>query len=54
MNGRDEISIPEKVSYDYYYKKRLSSSSISAFIMDIRCLLKTVGVVLSSEGNRDK
>ena len=54
VNGRDEISIPEKVSYDWYYKKNLCRNSISGIIMDIRCLLKTVGVVLSSEGNRDK
>ena len=54
VNGRDEISIPEKVSLDWYYKKNLCRNSISACIMDIRCLLKTVGVVLSSEGNRDK
>ena len=54
VNGRDEISIPEKVRLDDYYRQRLCRNSISGLVMDIRCLIKTVGAVLNSDGNREK
>ena len=53
VNGRDEISIPEKVQLDKYYKDRICSNSLSGIIMDIRCILRTLKVVVKSEGNRE-
>lgn len=54
VNGRDEISIPEKVELDNYYKVRICKNSISAIIMDLRCFFKTFEAVITSEGNREK
>ena len=54
VNGRDEISIPVKVEFDRYYKEKMCKNSLSGFLMDMRCLTRTFGAVLSSEGNRDR
>lgn len=44
VNGRDEISIEEKAGLDGYYVRNMG------ICLDIRCLLKTVIVVLTHEG----
>ena len=44
VNGRDDLSIPEKVEYDEYYLKNRS------FLMDIRILWMTFIKVLKTEG----
>lgn len=44
VNGRDELSIEEKVRYDLYYKEHLSLS------LDIKILLLTVYNVVSHRG----
>lgn len=44
VNGRDSISIEEKARFDGEYAKDIS------FIMDIKCLLRTISVVLKREG----
>lgn len=54
VNGRDEISIPVKVEFDRFYKEKMCKNSLSGFLMDFKCLVKTFGAVLSSEGNRDR
>jgi O-antigen biosynthesis protein WbqP len=43
INGRDEISIPEKVELDFEYKNRQS------LIFDIKIIAMTFGKVLSSK-----
>ena len=50
INGRDELEIPIKAKFDGEYVKALRRSSISGFIMDVRCLIGTVSAVLSSKG----
>ena len=44
VNGRDEISIEEKAGLDGYYVRNMG------ICLDIRCLLRTVIVVLTHEG----
>jgi len=44
VNGRDELSIPEKVKYDEYYLKHKS------FILDLKIILLTVLNVLGMKG----
>lgn len=44
INGRDELSIPEKARFDGEYAERCS------FIFDLRCVVKTFSRVLSSDG----
>ncbi len=44
INGRDEISVPEKAKLDGEYVSRLGP------VMDIRCFLRTIGSVLRHEG----
>jgi exopolysaccharide biosynthesis polyprenyl glycosylphosphotransferase len=46
VNGRYNLTIPEKVEYDLYYIRNYS------LILDIKILLKTVSVVLRGEGVR--
>lgn len=44
VNGRDELEIPLKAKLDGEYVKNIG------FIMDVKCLLKTVLAVISSDG----
>lgn len=44
VNGRDELPIPEKVTFDVDYLQRRS------FFMDMRILAMTIGKVLGSKG----
>jgi O-antigen biosynthesis protein WbqP len=44
VNGRDELSIPEKVSYDYEYLQRQS------MLLDIKIIWLTILRVLRSDG----
>lgn len=44
VNGRDELSIPDKVKMDEYYLKNQS------FILDLRILFLTILKVFKSEG----
>lgn len=47
INGRDEISVEEKARLDGEYVEKLS------FWLDLKCFLKTFGVVIRQEGIRD-
>lgn len=47
INGRDELSIPEKARLDGYYVVHIS------FRMDLRCLTGTVSSVLRRKGIRE-
>ena len=44
VNGRDDLSIPEKVAYDEYYVKNKS------FLMDMKILWMTFAKVVKAEG----
>ncbi len=44
INGRDELCDEEKARYDGEYCRKMS------FMFDLKCMLKTVGKVASSEG----
>lgn len=44
INGRDNVTMKEKVRLDLYYTQHCS------FLLDLHCLLKTVKVALSKEG----
>lgn len=44
INGRDDVTMKEKVRLDLYYAQHCS------FSLDLHCLLKTVKVALSKEG----
>ncbi len=44
VNGRDELTIPEKARYDGEYVRNLS------IVMDIRCFLKTISNVINRSG----
>ncbi|MBA4032202.1 MAG: lipid carrier--UDP-N-acetylgalactosaminyltransferase [Planctomyces sp.] len=46
VNGRDELSIPEKVAFDAEYRRRQS------LWFDVRILVMTAGKVLLSDGVR--
>lgn len=50
INGRDELDIEEKAALDGFYAKALKKSSMSGFLMDVRCLLGTIRAVASSDG----
>ena len=45
INGRDELTAREKAKLDGYYVKHIS------FTMDMKCLLKTMQVIISSSGH---
>ncbi len=47
INGRDEIAIPLKASYDGVYIHKMS------FIFDMTCMLKTVSCVLKHDGVKE-
>lgn len=44
INGRDELSIEQKAKLDGEYAKKIG------FIMDIRCIVGTIGSVIKREG----
>ena len=50
INGRDELEIPVKAAYDGVYTEKLTKSSISGFLMDMRCILGTIRPVMKAEG----
>jgi O-antigen biosynthesis protein WbqP len=47
VNGRDELAISVKAEMDGEYANQIS------FAMDAKCLLMTIGAVLSIKGNKD-
>lgn len=50
INGRDELEIDIKARLDGVYTERLHRSSISGFMMDIKCFFGTIFSVLRSDG----
>ncbi len=50
INGRDELEIPVKAKLDGEYVKALRKSSLSGFLMDLKCFFGTISSVLSSKG----
>lgn len=50
INGRDELEISEKARLDGEYVKVLKSGSWDAFLMDVKCFLRTFVSVARSEG----
>ena len=44
INGRDEITLDEKVEFDYEYTKKQS------MLLDLKILLKTISVVSKTKG----
>lgn len=44
INGRDELSIPDKVDYDYYYLQNKS------FLLDLKIIAKTIRNVIFGTG----
>lgn len=50
INGRDELEIPVKAKYDGEYVRQLRKSSLSGFIMDVRCFVGTILSVVKSDG----
>lgn len=47
INGRDEVAPKEKAKLDGFYAKHLS------FMFDVKCVLKTVWIVISFAGNSE-
>jgi len=47
VNGRDEISVVDKVKYDSEYVKNLS------FLFDVKCIWKTIPLVFKSDSTSD-
>lgn len=50
INGRDELEIDTKAKRDGEYVAKLKKSSLSGFMMDVRCVFGTVMSVLKSDG----
>lgn len=50
INGRDELEIPEKARLDGEYAEALNAGRFRGFIMDMKCLFKTVTAVIKAEG----
>ena len=50
INGRDELEIPVKAKLDGEYVAKLQKSSLSGFLMDVRCFFGTIVSVLRSDG----
>ena len=50
INGRDELEIPVKAEYDGKYVEKLHRSSISGFLIDVRCFVRTIFSVLKHDG----
>ena len=46
VNGRDSISLERKVALDREYLAATNASSISAFMMDVKCIIRTFSAVL--------
>ncbi len=53
INGRDELSIPEKAKLDGVYVTDLHQSSLNALRMDVTCILGTVRAVIKADGIRE-
>lgn len=47
VNGRDELSIQEKVNYDYYYFEHVG------ILLDLKCLFNTLIKVVRSENIKE-
>ena len=50
INGRDELEIPEKARFDGEYASVMQAGSLSAFLIDVRCFLRTIDRVLKGDG----
>ena len=50
VNGRDELEIPVKARYDGEYTAALNGGFFRGFSLDVKCLFRTIGSVLTSEG----
>lgn len=53
VNGRDELEISVKARLDGEYAAALNAGHGRGALMDIRCFLRTIKVVLHSEGVRE-
>ena len=50
INGRDELEISKKAALDGYYTSKLKESSLTGFLMDIRCFTGTILAIVKAEG----
>ncbi|MCR5302402.1 MAG: sugar transferase [Lachnospiraceae bacterium] len=50
INGRDELSIPDKARLDGVYTKKLNAGGFAAFLFDCRCFFGTAFSVARAEG----
>ena len=50
INGRDEISVEEKAQIDGAYAAYLKNGHFQGFLVDVKCLFKTVICVFKGEG----
>lgn len=50
IKGRDELELEVKAEYDREYTRVLKKGGITAFWMDVKCLMETVLSVLKSDG----
>lgn len=50
INGRDELPIDVKAKLDGVYVERLTAGAFQGFAMDVKCLVRTVLMVLKSDG----
>jgi O-antigen biosynthesis protein WbqP len=50
INGRDELSTPEKAKLDGEYVAALNAGGFKGFVMDVKCFFGTISSVIRSEG----
>lgn len=50
IHGRDELEIKDKARLDGYYTDQLNKSSVSGFIIDVKCFFGSVKAVIGSKG----
>ena len=53
VNGRDELDIPVKAKFDGEYTAALNTGKFKGFVMDIKCLFKTVRAVIKLDGTTE-
>lgn len=50
INGRDEVSTPEKAKLDGEYADAIKAGGFKGFVMDMKCFFGTISSVIKSEG----
>ena len=50
INGRDELEIPVKAKLDGVYASAITKGGISAFMMDFKCFIGSLGVFAKDDG----